>query len=242
MIAICIHSALLLLLFLLIFLLFLRKPLQSQRRFEKVLLSILIVLFSLLGARHTPNLENLVLRYASPESAFQYLGRGDYIGSISGENEVVAISSGNSNSVLRLSVSGDRYRADALPVQTSSATFENYERGSIVSVTLIPSQKAGAYYVVIRLFSKTPVAVSDAYGSDFSVFPCQVAIHSILYRISSLLAGAVSIYRRRIALSHQPPQEQLREIPGVLHASSYQIPTIIGGTAYGKTNLRCHHA
>lgn len=62
MIAICIHFALLLLLFLLIFLLFLRKPLQSQRRFEKVLLSILIVLFSLLGARHTPNLENLVLR------------------------------------------------------------------------------------------------------------------------------------------------------------------------------------
>ena len=171
MIAICVHSALLLLLFLLIFLLFLRKPLQSQRRFEKVLLSILIVLFSLLGARHTPNLENLVLRYASPESAFQYLGRGDYIGSISGENEVVAISSGNSNSALRLSVSGDRYRADALPVQTSSATFENYERGSIVSVTLIPSQKAGAYYVVIRLFSKTPVTVSDAYGSDFSVFP-----------------------------------------------------------------------
>ena len=86
MIAICVHSALLLLLFLLIFLLFLQKPLQSQRRFEKVLLSILTVLFSLLGARHTPNLENLVLRYASPESAFQYLGRGDYIGSISGEN------------------------------------------------------------------------------------------------------------------------------------------------------------
>lgn len=139
MIAICVHSALLLLLFLLIFLLFLRKPLQSQRRFEKVLLSILIVLFSLLGARHTPNLENLVLRYASPESAFQYLGRGDYIGTISGENEVVAISSGNSNSALRLSVSGNRYRADALPVQTSSATFENHEKGSIVSVTLIPS-------------------------------------------------------------------------------------------------------
>ena len=143
MIAICIHSALLLLLFLLIFLLFLRKPLQSQRRFEKVLLSILIVLFSLLGARHTPNLENLVLRYASPESAFQYLGRGDYIGSISGENEVVAISSGNSNSMLRLSVSGDRYRADALPVQTSSATFENYERGSIVSVTTDTISKSG---------------------------------------------------------------------------------------------------
>ena len=123
MIAICVHSALLLLLFLLIFLLFLRKPLQNQRRSEKVLLSILIVLFSLLGARHTPNLENLVLRYASPESAFQYLGRGDYIGTISGENEVVAVPSGNSNSALRLSVSGDRYRANALPLQTSSATF-----------------------------------------------------------------------------------------------------------------------
>lgn len=170
MIAICVHSALLLLLFLLIFLLFLRKPLQTQRRFEKILLSILIVLFSLLGARHTPNLENLVLRYTSPESAFQYLGRGDYIGTISGENEVVAVPSGNSNSALRLSVSGDRYCANALPLQTSSATFEDHEKGSIVIVTLIPSQKAGAYYVVIRLFSKTPVTVSDAYGSDFGVF------------------------------------------------------------------------
>lgn len=144
---------------------------RNLRRKYKILLVVLVLGISKVNAANVPPIENLFLRYHSPESAFSYLGWGEYIGLEKGEKSVLLISRYHSeDKFLYLEQQNGKYQA---PFQApKEKTILNPKKDSTI-ITLIPETGTTAYYIIVFTTSafqtqnSDTITITDSQKSDF---------------------------------------------------------------------------
>lgn len=190
MIAWLIHFLILLILLTILCFFCCRK--RNLCRKYKILLVVLVLGISKTNADNVPPIENLFLRYQSPESAFSYLGWGEYMGMEKGEKSVLLISRYHSeDKFLYLKQQNGKYQA----------TFQTPKEKTILSqkkdstiISLIPETGTTAYYIIVFTTSALQtqnsdvMTITDSQNSDFQQlqFPDQnKKIDSIFYWYST---------------------------------------------------------